>query len=207
MAFAVDHNESNPSLEEMTRVAIDVLQRDENGFFLFVEGKQSSSIFEDRVNNLYLLLSYLFNFVMNWRLPNVNIKLHAKICKNQKTNNYKINAFEIHTYGWNLIFSVSVEMEHYKDGNWRITEANWFGFLCRCGSLLATTADSMILISTCWIVIRNCAEALNFQNANEGAWIVHAFSPFRSILLMRNPEISAVNWVASQTNYCCLIIG
>ncbi|XP_047483489.1 alkaline phosphatase-like [Penaeus chinensis] len=38
MAFAIDQDTSNPSLEEMTRAAIEVLQRDDNGFFLFVEG-------------------------------------------------------------------------------------------------------------------------------------------------------------------------
>lgn len=38
MEFAVDQDASNPSLEEMTRSAIEVLQRDSNGFFLFVEG-------------------------------------------------------------------------------------------------------------------------------------------------------------------------
>ncbi|ROT74032.1 alkaline phosphate [Penaeus vannamei] len=38
MSFAIDEDTSNPSLEEMTRAAIEVLQRDDNGFFLFVEG-------------------------------------------------------------------------------------------------------------------------------------------------------------------------
>lgn len=38
MAFAIDRDASNPSLEEMTRTAIEILQRDNNGYFLFVEG-------------------------------------------------------------------------------------------------------------------------------------------------------------------------
>ncbi|KAK7068248.1 hypothetical protein SK128_016213 [Halocaridina rubra] len=38
MAFAIDRDVSNPSLEEMTKAAIEVLQKDQNGFFLFVEG-------------------------------------------------------------------------------------------------------------------------------------------------------------------------
>jgi len=32
-------NETQPTLEEMTRIAILSLQKDPNGFFLFVEGK------------------------------------------------------------------------------------------------------------------------------------------------------------------------
>ncbi|XP_064096729.1 alkaline phosphatase-like [Macrobrachium nipponense] len=38
MAYAIDKDPSNPSLEEMTRKAIEVLQRDDKGYFLFVEG-------------------------------------------------------------------------------------------------------------------------------------------------------------------------
>jgi len=38
MQYALDEDASNPSLEEMTRKAIEVLRKNENGFFLFVEG-------------------------------------------------------------------------------------------------------------------------------------------------------------------------
>ncbi|XP_076063059.1 alkaline phosphatase-like [Oratosquilla oratoria] len=38
MAFAIDNESSNPTLAEMTRKAIEVLRKDDNGFFLFVEG-------------------------------------------------------------------------------------------------------------------------------------------------------------------------
>uniref|UniRef100_A0A6A7GAM1 Alkaline phosphatase n=1 Tax=Hirondellea gigas TaxID=1518452 RepID=A0A6A7GAM1_9CRUS len=38
MSYAIDEDASNPSLEEMTRAAIAVLQKDSNGYFLFVEG-------------------------------------------------------------------------------------------------------------------------------------------------------------------------
>ncbi|XP_050732346.1 membrane-bound alkaline phosphatase-like [Eriocheir sinensis] len=38
MSYAVDQDTSNPSLEEMTTKALQVLSRDPNGFFLFVEG-------------------------------------------------------------------------------------------------------------------------------------------------------------------------
>ncbi|XP_045598098.1 alkaline phosphatase isoform X2 [Procambarus clarkii] len=38
VAYTVDQDSSNPSLEEMTRAAIEVLQKDANGYFLFVEG-------------------------------------------------------------------------------------------------------------------------------------------------------------------------
>ncbi|XP_018019900.1 membrane-bound alkaline phosphatase-like, partial [Hyalella azteca] len=38
MEYRVDNDASNPTLSEMTRAAIEVLQRDVNGFFLFVEG-------------------------------------------------------------------------------------------------------------------------------------------------------------------------
>ncbi|XP_069177818.1 alkaline phosphatase, tissue-nonspecific isozyme [Procambarus clarkii] len=38
MAYVVDQEASNPSLAEMTGAAIQVLQRDDNGYFLFVEG-------------------------------------------------------------------------------------------------------------------------------------------------------------------------
>ncbi|XP_063852528.1 alkaline phosphatase, tissue-nonspecific isozyme-like [Scylla paramamosain] len=38
MSYAVDEDSSNPSLEEMTRTAIQILSRDPSGFFLFVEG-------------------------------------------------------------------------------------------------------------------------------------------------------------------------
>lgn len=44
MAYAVDKDLSNPSLQEMTKVAIEVLQRDDNGFFLFVEGINNNNI-------------------------------------------------------------------------------------------------------------------------------------------------------------------
>ena len=38
MEYAIDKDISNPSLEEMTRAAIEVLSRDDNGYYLFVEG-------------------------------------------------------------------------------------------------------------------------------------------------------------------------
>ncbi|XP_071522573.1 alkaline phosphatase-like [Panulirus ornatus] len=38
MSYVVDQDASNPSLQEMTRVALQILQKDDNGFFLFVEG-------------------------------------------------------------------------------------------------------------------------------------------------------------------------
>ena len=39
MAYEVDDDGSNPSLDLMTQAAIEILQRDPNGFFLFVEGE------------------------------------------------------------------------------------------------------------------------------------------------------------------------
>ncbi|CAL4062131.1 unnamed protein product [Meganyctiphanes norvegica] len=38
MSYAIDDDTSNPSLGEMTKAAIEILSKDENGFFLFVEG-------------------------------------------------------------------------------------------------------------------------------------------------------------------------
>ncbi|XP_053654817.2 alkaline phosphatase [Cherax quadricarinatus] len=38
MGFKVDNDVSNPSLREMTKTAIEILQKDTNGYFLFVEG-------------------------------------------------------------------------------------------------------------------------------------------------------------------------
>ncbi|KAK3880214.1 hypothetical protein Pcinc_015283 [Petrolisthes cinctipes] len=38
MAYFVDNDTRNPTLEEMTRTAIEILSRDTNGYFLFVEG-------------------------------------------------------------------------------------------------------------------------------------------------------------------------
>ena len=39
MAWAIDEDSSNPSLEEMTRTAINTLDNNEKGYFLFVEGE------------------------------------------------------------------------------------------------------------------------------------------------------------------------
>lgn len=38
MAYYVDNDASNPTLEEMTRAAIEILSKDTNGYYLFVEG-------------------------------------------------------------------------------------------------------------------------------------------------------------------------
>ncbi|KAK7068250.1 hypothetical protein SK128_016215, partial [Halocaridina rubra] len=38
MEYAIENDLSNPSLEEMTKSAIEILQNDPNGYFLFVEG-------------------------------------------------------------------------------------------------------------------------------------------------------------------------
>lgn len=43
MSYAVDQDASNPTLEEMTTKALEVLSRDPNGFFLFVEGKKEAA--------------------------------------------------------------------------------------------------------------------------------------------------------------------
>ncbi|KAK7079368.1 hypothetical protein SK128_006721, partial [Halocaridina rubra] len=37
MEYAIENDLSNPSLEEMTKSAIEILQNDPNGYFLFVE--------------------------------------------------------------------------------------------------------------------------------------------------------------------------
>lgn len=56
MSFAIDQDTSNPSLEEMTRAAIEVLQRDNNGYFLFVEGRRIKCFF----------LPHYINFLLKW---------------------------------------------------------------------------------------------------------------------------------------------
>ena len=38
MAFVLDEDRTNPSLAEMTETAIKILQKNPNGFYLFVEG-------------------------------------------------------------------------------------------------------------------------------------------------------------------------
>jgi len=38
MSWEIDEDESNPSLAQMTKAAIEVLSNDDNGYFLFVEG-------------------------------------------------------------------------------------------------------------------------------------------------------------------------
>ncbi|KAG7176594.1 Membrane-bound alkaline phosphatase-like 2 [Homarus americanus] len=38
MGWAIDKEPSNPTLQEMAKAAIEILQRDDNGYFLFVEG-------------------------------------------------------------------------------------------------------------------------------------------------------------------------
>lgn len=43
MAYTVDQDISNPTLEEMTRAAIEVLSRNPEGYFLYVEGESNDS--------------------------------------------------------------------------------------------------------------------------------------------------------------------
>lgn len=66
MSFAIDEDTSNPSLEEMTRAAIEVLQRDDNGFFLFVEGRPIKRFCCPQCIN------FLFKILMAW-IRNANI--------------------------------------------------------------------------------------------------------------------------------------
>ena len=44
MGYVVDEEETQPSLAEMTKSALEVLQKDDNGYFLFVEGNFKLSI-------------------------------------------------------------------------------------------------------------------------------------------------------------------
>ena len=46
MAYELDRdNETEPSLTEMTEAAINILNNDDDGFFLMVEGRVSEYIF------------------------------------------------------------------------------------------------------------------------------------------------------------------
>ena len=38
MSYVYEEDESDPTLAEMTKAAIQLLQKDDNGYFLFVEG-------------------------------------------------------------------------------------------------------------------------------------------------------------------------
>ena len=57
MEYEVDRKDNEPSLTEMTEKAIEVLKKNENGFYLLVEGGRIGS------TNLFAKLTKIFKYL------------------------------------------------------------------------------------------------------------------------------------------------
>lgn len=58
MEYEVDRKDNEPSLTEMTEKAIEVLKKNENGFYLLVEGGRIGS------TNLFAKLTKIFKYLI-----------------------------------------------------------------------------------------------------------------------------------------------